>query len=38
MKRLRTAIKRVLIAGYCRQYIPAWIVSSTFWVLRLKHL
>lgn len=38
MKRLRAAIKRVVIAGYCRHWIPAWAVIATFWAFRLKRL
>ena len=36
--KLCTAIKRALIAGYCRHLIPAWCVTATFWALRLKRL
>lgn len=38
MKRLRAAIKRVVIAGYCRHWIPAWTAAVAFWVFRLKRL
>lgn len=34
----RTAVKRALIAGYCRHWIPAWFVSVTFLALKLKRL
>lgn len=38
MNRLRTAIKRVVIAGYCRHWIPAWAASVAFWAFRLQRL
>jgi hypothetical protein len=38
MKQARAAIKRALIAGYCRHWIPAWAVTATFKALRLRHL
>ena len=34
----RTLVKRALIAGYCRHWIPAWVVAATFWALRLRPL
>lgn len=35
---MRKAIKRTLIAGYCRHWLPAWIVTVTFRALRLRAL
>lgn len=35
---MRTLIKRALIAGYCRHWIPAPFVKFAFLVLRLKSL
>jgi hypothetical protein len=33
---MRTRIKSLLIDGYCRGWIPAWVVTLAFRVLRLR--
>ena len=38
MSGIRTAIKRLLIAGYCRHLIPAFVVTRLFAALRLRGL
>lgn len=38
MTRIRAAIKRAVITGYCRHWIPAWAVTVTFRALSMREL
>lgn len=33
----RTRLKRFLISSYCAGWMPAWVVTSAFFIFRLRH-